>query len=320
MSSDHTSMLSTAQRVIDAEVAGLEALRSSLGPAFGRAVDLILGASGRVILSGMGKSGHIARKIAATMASTGTPSFFVHPSEASHGDLGMLATGDVLLLLSNSGDTPEIVDLVAHSSRFGIPLIGVCANEHSLLAREADVALLLPNVPEACGLGIVPTTSTTMCLALGDALAVALMEHRAFTPDQFRAFHPGGKLGQQLARVQDLMHVGEAMPLVTPETPMTEALVEMSRKGFGVVGAVEAGKLRGIITDGDLRRHIVGLLDRSVEEVMTADPQTIPPDALAEKAAALMEARQITSLFVTDAAESVVGILNVHDCLRAGVR
>lgn len=312
-----SSYLETARRVIEIEADALGMLSSGLGESFDRAVEVILAARGRVVVSGMGKSGHIARKIAATLASTGTPAQFVHPAEASHGDLGMVAEGDVAIVISNSGETPEIADIVAHTRRFSIPLIGIASREGSTLVRQCDVALLLPAAPEACGKGIVPTTSTTMTLALGDALAVALMEHRQFTPEHFRTFHPGGKLGAQLSRVGDLMH--HDMPLVAEDTPMTEALLEISQKGYGVTGVTGAdGKLVGIITDGDLRRHMSGLLDHQAADVMTRDPRTIKPDQLAEAALAEMQSRKITCLFaVNDGTPQ--GILHIHDCLRAGI-
>jgi arabinose-5-phosphate isomerase len=268
----------------------------------------------------MGKSGHIARKIAATLASTGTPAQFVHPAEASHGDLGMVTEGDVALVLSNSGETPELADIIAHTRRFDIPLIGIASRAESTLLRQSDVALLLPPAPEACETGIVPTTSTTMTLALGDALAVALMEHRAFTPDQFRIFHPGGKLGARLSRVRDLMHPDA--PLIAHDAPMGDALLIMSAKGFGVVGVTDAdGYLQGIITDGDLRRHMAGLLDLVAGDVMTAAPRTIGPDALAETAVRIMNDKKITCLFVVDpeGSQAVTGLLHIHDCLRAGI-
>lgn len=311
------SFLDTATRVIRTEARALDLLADGLGPEFQQAIDLILGASGRVIVSGMGKSGHIARKIAATLASTGTPAQFVHPAEASHGDLGMVTQSDVALVLSNSGETPELADLIAHTRRFRIPLIGVASKPGSTLLRQSDVALVLPDAPEACGRGIVPTTSTTMTLALGDALAVALMEHREFTAEHFRTFHPGGKLGALLATVGDLMH--DEMPLVQENDPMTEALLIISQKGYGVTGVLDGdGQLTGIITDGDLRRHMDGLLDRSAAQVMTRDPSVIEPDALAAAALAEMQSRKITCLFaVTDG--KPVGILHIHDCLRAGM-
>ncbi len=317
MTSSTTDYLDTARRVIAIELEGLRQLSNSLDGNFTRAVELILGARGRVIVSGMGKSGHIARKIAATLASTGTPAQFVHPAEASHGDLGMVTREDVALVLSNSGETPELADLIAHTRRFSIPLIGVASRPESTLLRQSDVAIVLPQAPEACGTGVVPTTSTTMTLALGDALAVALMEHRQFTPEHFRTFHPGGKLGAKLSKVADLMH--RDMPLVPEQTPMSEALLEISQKGFGVVGVTDAGgHLAGIITDGDLRRHMQGLLDHTAAEVMTQNPRTIAPDALAEAAVAVMNERKITCLFVV-ADGQPQGILHIHDCLRAGV-
>jgi arabinose-5-phosphate isomerase len=319
---DPARHLATAARVIRAEGEALATLAGALDDSFGRAVDLILKSRGRVIVSGMGKSGHVARKIAATLASTGTPAHFVHPAEARHGDLGMMLRGDVILVLSNSGETPELADLVAHARRFRIPLVAVGARPASTLMQAADIALCLPPLPEACGRGIVPTTSTAMMMALGDALAVALMDSRDFTPENFRAFHPGGRLGARLTRVRDLMHGGEALPLVGLATPMGEALLTISRKGFGVVGVLdETGGIAGIITDGDLRRHMAGLLERTAGEVMTAGPRTIGPEALAEDALALMNDRKITCLFVVDPAGSrrVAGILHIHDCLRAGV-
>jgi arabinose-5-phosphate isomerase len=303
MTSSTTDFAAIGRRVIRREAEALGLLAETLDGAFADAVGLILSASGRVIVCGMGKSGHVGRKIAATLASTGTPAQFVHPAEASHGDLGMVTSGDVALVLSNSGETPELADIIAHTRRFGIPLIGVAGRAGSTLLRQADVALLRPNAPEACDQGIVPTTSTTMTLALGDALAIALMEHRRFTPDQFRVFHPGGKLGAKLATVAQLMH--DDPPLVPESQPMTETLLEMTRRGFGVVGVTDAA----------------GLLTHSAGEVMTAKPKTIAPDALAQQALALMQDRKITSLFVVDPAGDgrALGLIHVHDCLRAGV-
>jgi arabinose-5-phosphate isomerase len=316
-----TSYLDTARRVIAIEATALTQLAESLGEEFDRAVAVLLEAKGRVIVSGMGKSGHIARKIAATLASTGTPAHFVHPAEASHGDLGMMTKDDVALVLSNSGETPELADLIAHTRRFSIPMIGVASRDGSTLLRQSDVALLLPRAEEACGTGIVPTTSTTMTLALGDALAVALMEHRSFTPEDFREFHPGGKLGARLSKVRDLMHAGEALPLVQADTAMTDALLEISQKSFGVTGVCDAqGRLTGIITDGDLRRHMDGLLSQTAAQVMTASPATITPDALAEEAVAVMNRYKITCLFVVDKpGEGPLGLIHIHDCLRAGL-
>lgn len=324
MPADPSRARATAARVIREEAEALSTLSrglsGALGEAFGEAVGAILAARGRVIVSGMGKSGHVARKIAATLASTGTPAHFVHPAEASHGDLGMMLRGDVVLVLSNSGETPELADLVAHTRRFAIPLVAVAGRADSSLMRRADIALPIPALPEACGLGVVPTTSTAMMLALGDALAIALMEARDFTPDNFRDFHPGGRLGARLTKVRDLMHEGEAVPLVPEDAPMTEALLAISRKGFGVTGVTDAtGRLAGIVTDGDLRRHMEGLLDRRASEVMTRRPRTIAPDALAEEAVALMNAHRITCLFVPDAEGRPAGLLHIHDCLRAGL-
>ncbi|MBE0413068.1 KpsF/GutQ family sugar-phosphate isomerase [Yoonia sp.] len=319
---DHAKLLMTARRVITDEAEALRQLSDGLGESFALAVDLLLKTKGRVIVSGMGKSGHIARKIAATFASTGTPAQFVHPAEASHGDLGMLTRGDVVMVLSNSGETPELADIVAYTRRFQIPLIGVASRPDSTLIKQADIGLLLPRLQEACGIGVVPTTSTTMTLALGDALAVALMEHRAFTPENFREFHPGGKLGAQLSRVRDLMHIGDSMPLVGTSTPMKEALLVISQKGFGVVGVTDGdARLVGIVTDGDLRRHMDGLLDRTAGQIMTANPTTVAPDALAEEAVGLMNARAITCLFAVDPEGNgkIAGILHIHDCLRVGV-
>lgn len=317
-----TSFLDTARRVIRIEADALEQLENSLDENFSRAVDMMLAATGRIIVSGMGKSGHIGRKIAATLASTGTPAHFVHPAEASHGDLGMMGQGDVVLVLSNSGETPELADVIAYTRRFTIPMIGVASRADSTLLRQSDVALVLPRAEEACGNGIVPTSSTTMTLALGDALAVALMEHRAFTPEHFRKFHPGGKLGAQLSTVADLMHSGDAMPLVPETASMSQALVEIGAKAFGVTGVTDTeGRLTGIITTGDLSRHMEGLLDLRACDVMTRSPVTIAPDELAQKAVGIMNARKITCLLVVDpeAPDIPAGLIHIHDCLRVGL-
>lgn len=319
---ENSSYLDIARRVIAIEADALTQLGDSLGEEFDRAVEIMLSATGRIIVLGMGKSGHIARKIAATLASTGTPAHFVHPAEASHGDLGMMAQGDVALVLSNSGETPELADVIAYTRRFSIPMIGVASRINSTLIKQSDVGLILPRADEACGTGVVPTSSTTMTLALGDALAVALMEHRRFTPENFRAFHPGGKLGAQLSRVVDLMHTGDALPLVSVDAPMSMALTQIGRKGFGVVGVTDAaGLLQGIITNGDISRHIDGLGSLTAKEVMTRDPVTIEPDALAEKAVGIMNERKITCLLVADPEKPkiVVGLLHIHDCLRVGL-
>jgi len=315
--------LEVARSVLHTEAAGLHALAAGLNAEFCRAVDLLASATGRVVVSGMGKSGLVARKVAATLASTGTPALFVHPAEASHGDLGMVVTGDAVLALSNSGETVELADLVTHSRRFGLPLVAITARGGSTLAKAADVALTLPAAAEACPMGLAPTTSTTMQIALGDALAVALLTRRGFTAADFHQIHPGGRLGTRLKRVRDLMHGGDAMPLAPPETAMDRALLLMTEKRFGCLGVVDdAGRLIGIVTDGDLRRSMgPGLLSRQVADIMTRSPRTIGPDALSGEALHAMNApeRPITSLFVVDAMHRPLGILHVHDLLRAGV-
>ncbi|WP_372402870.1 SIS domain-containing protein [Tistrella bauzanensis] len=313
--------IAAGEQTLALEAAGLEALRAGLGVEFGRAVDRLHATTGRVIVTGMGKSGHVGAKIAATLASTGTPAQFVHPAEASHGDLGMITRSDAVLALSNSGATPELSDILAHTRRFAIPLVGITARAGSPLAEAADVALILPAVPEACPLRLAPTTSTTMTLALGDALAMALLDRRGFTAEDFRVFHPGGKLGARLIKVADIMHGPEALPLITPDRPMSEALIEISARSFGCVGVVDGqGRLAGIVTDGDLRRHMgPDLTARPVGEVMTADPKTIRVRALAAEALAIMNDFKITALFAVDDEGRPAGILHVHDCLRAGV-
>ncbi len=317
-----TQDLETARRVLDLEGEGLRRLAESVDENFGRVVDCIAAVTGRVIVTGMGKSGHIGHKIAATLASTGTPAFYVHPGEASHGDLGMITAGDAVLALSNSGETPELRDLVEYARRFSIPLVTITSKPDSTLAELADVALLLPAVGEACPMGLAPTTSTTMSLALGDALAVALLERRNFSNQDFRLFHPGGRIGNSLLRVSDLMHSGDALPLVGEDAVMHEAILVMTEKRFGCLGVVgEDGGLAGIVTDGDLRRTLsADLLDRQVTEVMTRKPATVRSQALAGEAVALMNARKITNLFVVeDGAAGPTGILHIHDCLNAGV-
>jgi len=315
--------LEVARDVLATEAAGLRALAAGLGPEFSRAVDCLAGASGRIVVSGMGKSGHIARKIAATFASTGTPAMFVHPAEASHGDLGMILQGDAVLALSNSGETTELADIVAHARRFGLPLVAITARADSALAQAADVALLLPAAAEACPMGLAPTTSTTMQMALGDALAVAMLKRRGFTEADFRRFHPGGRLGARLRRVRELMHTGDAVPLAAFGMPMARALVLMTEKRFGCLGVTDGdGALVGIITDGDLRRAMgPDLLARPVVDVMTKWPRTIGPDALAADALHAMNAheRPVTALFVVGPDGKVVGILHIHDLLRAGL-
>ena len=307
------------RRVVLREAEALHCLANSLDGSFSQAVSLLIGIKGRIIVSGIGKSGHVARKIAATFASTGKPAHFVHPAEASHGDLGMMAVNDCAMILSNSGETNELADIISYSRRFRIPIIGITSIESSTVIRQADVGIVLPKVKEACEANIVPTTSTTMMLALGDALAIALMKHQRFTPELFREFHPGGSLGARLSKVGDLMHTGESLPLVRENSTMADALLEMTRKGFGVAGICsEDGRLTGIITDGDLRRHMQGLLDLKAREVMTPDPLTISPESLSEEAVGLMSDRKVTCLFVVDAkgSDRVQGILHIHDCLR----
>ena len=314
----------SAIRTIATEAEGLrrleEALSGELGQALERALDIVAALRGRLIVTGIGKSGHVAAKIAATFASTGTPAFFVHPVEAVHGDLGMIGPDDAVLAMSWSGESAELKGIVAYTRRFRIPLIAVTSRPSSALAAESDVALILPRAAEACPHGLAPTTSTTLQLALGDALAVALLERRGFTPGDFRTFHPGGHLGASLTHVADIMHTGETLPLVASGTPMSEAIVTMSRKGFGCVAVVRAGALLGIVTDGDLRRHLhqPDLLKRTVDEVMTPDPKTIGPETLAVKALDLLNAANITALMVVRGSEPV-GIIHLHDLLRIGV-
>jgi len=316
--------LDVARRVIRAEIDGLERLARALDGAFVRALDLCAAARGRVAVTGIGKSGHVARKIAATLASTGTPALFVHPAEASHGDLGMIGVDDAILALSNSGETNELADIIAYSRRFKIPLVAITGGGASTLAEAADVVLLLPRAAEACPMGLAPTTSTTVMLALGDALAIALLERKGFSTADFQRFHPGGNLGRRLLRVGDIMHAGEAVPLVPPHMPMSEAILVMTAKSFGCVGVCSSddGRLVGVITDGDLRRHMNdGLLARCVADVMHPDPKTIAANRVAGEALAMMTDRNpaTTSLFVVDEAGRPTGFVHMHDCLRAGI-
>ena len=301
----------------------LDALAAGLGETALAAVRLMAGVKGRVICAGVGKSGHVARKIAATLASTGTPAQFVHPSEASHGDLGMITPDDCVLALSKSGETRELGDLIAYCRRFAVPLLGLTAKGDSTLGRGSDLVLIIPDAPEACGETRAPTTSTTLMMAYGDALAVGLIEARGFTASQFARFHPGGALGSALARAEELMHAGQAMPLIQADAAMGDALIEMSAKGFGCVGVVDGeGRLAGIITDGDLRRNMAGdLTERRAGEVMTANPMTAAPGDLASDALRRMTAgqRKITQLFVCQADGRPAGLLHIHDLLRAGV-
>jgi arabinose-5-phosphate isomerase len=317
--------LIAARRVFGIAGEAINALAEGLGTEFTRAVDALYAAKGRVIVSGIGKSGHIARKIAATLASTGTPAHFVHPSEASHGDLGEVTRQDVLVMLSWRGETTELSDLITHAKRFRIPLIAMGCNPDSTLLRAADVALVLPKVREACPNGLAPTTSTTLMLVLGDALAMALMERRGFSADEYHNLHPGGALGRALIRVSDLMHGPDELPLAGEGASLKQALAAVEKNNFGCVGLVDKkGALVGIITDGDLRRH----LDRDLRaakagEVMTRNPKTVRADMLAAEAFTFMNEQKITQLFVLDSkgkSQRPVGILHIHDCLLAGLR
>lgn len=313
--------LAVARRVIQAEIGGLESLAETLDGTFHRAVNACAAVRGRIIVTGIGKSGHIAHKIAATLASTGTPAQFVHPVEASHGDLGMIGSEDAILSLSNSGETTELADIIAYSRRFKIPLIAITGGPRSTLAEAADVVLLLPAAAEACPMGLAPTTSTTMMMTLGDALALALLERRGFSSADFQRFHPGGRLGRRLLRVRDIMHDEGEVPLVSPASRMSEAILVMTAKSFGCVGVCETdGGLIGVITDGDLRRHMGdSLLAQTVEAVMHRNPKTVAAATLAADALGLMNRFAITSLFVVDESSRPVGFLHMHDCLHAGV-
>lgn len=320
MSRDDT--LAVGRRVLQAGAAALTAQAAALDAAFARAVDLLFAAEGRIICTGMGKSGHVARKLAATFASTGTPAFFVHPAEASHGDLGMIGPADAIVALSKSGEARELADVLAYAGRFSIPLIAITADPSSALGRAADVVLQLADRSEATAQVNAPTTSTTLQIALGDALAVALLERRGFKAQDFHVFHPGGKLGAMLRTVRDLMHGQDELPLVPEGAPMRQALLVMTEKRWGIVGVLDAdGRLIGAITDGDLRRHIDGLMEHTAGEVMTPGPRkVVPPGMLASEALALMSdpPPPVTVLFVVEDGRPV-GVLHVHDLLRAGV-
>ncbi|MEM8936480.1 MAG: KpsF/GutQ family sugar-phosphate isomerase [Pseudomonadota bacterium] len=312
--------LVTARDVIALEAAGLEALRNALGPSFSQALDLLQTSEGRVIVTGVGKSGLVARKIAATFSSTGTPALFIHAADASHGDLGAIAATDIILALSKSGETGELGDLLAYAARFSIPLIAISGNSDSTLARSAQVAIGLPPAKEACDETHAPTTSTTMMMALGDALAVALLRARGFTSDDFKGFHPGGNLGAALRRASDLMHGPDRLPLATLSTKMPKAIETMTSAGFGCVGVTDAsGTLAGIITDGDLRRHYdVDLTQKTAGDIMTTNPRVTSSSALAGDVLAIMSREKITALFVVEDARPI-GIVHVHDCLSIGV-
>ncbi len=311
--------IAVGRRVLTSEAQALGLMADGLGEDFVAAVETIFTAKGRVVLTGVGKSGHVGRKIAATLASTGTPAMFVHANEASHGDLGMIGVDDVVLALSKSGEVKELTDVIHYAKRFGVPLLAMTASAGSALGKAADILLLLPDAPEATDGVNAPTTSTTLQIALGDALAVAVLERRGFTADDFRIYHPGGKLGAMLRTVADIMHGAADLPLVAPATTMSQALLVMTEKRFGCVGVLDqTGQLGGLITDGDLRRHMDGLLGLTAGQVMTAKPRTVGPDMLAAEALRLMNQWRITVLFVVQDGKPV-GILHIHDLLRAGV-
>jgi arabinose-5-phosphate isomerase len=316
-----TDFLSIGREVIRIEAAGLEDLGRALGPEFDALCALLAAAPGRVIVTGMGKSGHVGRKIAATLASTGKPASYVHPGEASHGDLGMITAADAILALSKSGETVELRDLLAYAKRFSIPLGALTCERDSTLARAANAALILPSAREACEETGAPTTSTTMMLAAGDAVAVALLRARGFSASDFRGFHPGGKLGAALQRVDDLMHKDRELPLCPPDLKVSEAVALLSKAGFGCIGVVdERGILVGVLTDGDLRR-LFGrdISAEPIEAIMTRNPRTVQPDTLAGEALSILSNGRITALFVVDADRKAVGLLHVHDCLKSGV-
>ncbi|KAB2920336.1 MAG: KpsF/GutQ family sugar-phosphate isomerase [Hyphomicrobiaceae bacterium] len=320
----HSAALRSAVRTLDLETEGLralkEALEQELGASFGMAVAMLSAAKGRVIVTGIGKSGHVGQKIAATFASTGTRAFFVHPSEASHGDLGMIGTDDAIVAISWSGESVEIGSIVTYSRRFKVPLIAVTSRADSTLAKQSDVVLELPRAREACPHGLAPTTSTTMQLAIGDCLAIALLENRGFTAQDFKIFHPGGSLGASLKFVADIMHTGERLPLASDDVVMSAALVTMTQKSFGCLGVIDAkGKLVGVITDGDLRRHMgADLLTARTSDIMTRKPKVVTSQMLASAALELLNTSRITALFVVDKGKPV-GIVHIHDLLRAGV-
>lgn len=308
-----------ARNVLAIERDALGRLGAELPDDFDAVAERLLSVQGRVIVSGMGKSGHVAGKIAATLASTGTPAQAVHPGEASHGDLGMITQADAVILISNSGETRELSDMIGHCARFAIPLIAMTKRAKSTLGRAADHLLMIPDAPEACAIGMAPTTSTTLCMALGDALAVALMHLRGFDREAYGLFHPGGTLGAQLLRVSAVMHQGDDLPVVTADTSMAETLLVMTQKGFGVAAMVADGRLQGIITDGDLRRNMDGLMTRTAGDVATRTPMVTRPDVLLSEALGLMNMSKRTVLLVVEENHKLVGLLHIHDALRAGV-
>jgi arabinose-5-phosphate isomerase len=320
-----SEIMTHGRQVIAMEAEGLQSLQESLGPDFVAAAKALLTLKGRVIVAGLGKSGHIATKIAATLASTGTSAFFVHAAEAAHGDMGMISRQDVVMLISNSGETAELMPIIQHVARLRIPLIGISSAPQSTLMRSATIPLAIPAMPEACPVGVAPTTSTTMMLALGDALAMVVMQQRGFSRDDFRLFHPGGHLGLRLMRVSEIMHRGDRLPLVAPETPMSEVVMTMTSKSFGIAGVVdEKSRLVGVITDGDLRRNLDRLMSAQARHVMTSEPQVIQSSTMAEDALRFLNLAKVTALFVAadddlDARKVPIGLVNVHDFLRLGL-
>jgi len=320
----HSEAIESATRTLQFETEGLSGLKAALADglseSFGKAIAMMRSCHGRIIVTGMGKSGHVGLKVAATLSSTGTPAFFVHPSEASHGDLGMITKQDMILAFSWSGETVELGNIVSYSRRFAVPLIAVTSNPDSTLGTSADLVLALPQAKEACPHGLAPTTSTVMQLALGDCLAIALLESKGFTARDFKALHPGGQLGARLKFVGDLMHKADRLPLAPADGIMADAIVVMTKKALGCLGVVDGdGLLKGIITDGDLRRHMGdGLLAKRIGDIMTPAPKTVTPDLLASAALELINASSITALFVVEDGRPV-GIIHIHDLLRAGV-
>ena len=309
------------KKFIEIESQGLDLLKDSLGQSFDQTVDIFLNASGRIIVTGMGKSGHIARKIAATLASTGSPAIFVHPAEASHGDLGMISHDDAVLALSNSGETQELSDIITYCTRFKIPLIAITQNEKSTLAKRSTVCLSMPKAPEACPNRLAPTTSSTMMLVLGDAIAMCLLEAKGFSASDFKTFHPGGKLGQQLIQVSDIIDQDRSLPLVKEHASYKELINLITAGKVGCVGILtSSGKLKGVVTDGDVRRHALHIKEeRALDKLMNTSPKTIPKSALAAEAVRMMKEYQITNVIVVDGDGHPVGIVHIHDCLKAGI-
>lgn len=320
---NHTSAANVkdlGQKALLIQSKSLNYLAKNIPPEFSDAIQILMQCEGKIIVSGLGKSGHIGKKLAATLASTGSPAQFIHTTEASHGDLGMIKNNDAIIILSNSGETPGIVQLLDYSKRFSIPSIAITAGLKSTLAKRSDVLLGLKKIQEACPIGLAPTTSTTLTLALGDTIAVTLMQLKNFSPSDFKVFHPGGKIGSELLTVQELMHVGSAVPLINQEEKMQDAIITITQKGFGAAGIVDNhNTIIGIITDGDLRRNIENLLILKASEVMTKNPRIIGPETLASEALKIMSELKITSLFVCSAKKKTLGVIHLHDCLRAGI-